>query len=63
MEQPRVGERSLQTWLHLHGADLFDGEVEVTEGFGLLLWRAVEQQFGKGEMGSGDLGANGVRAA
>ena len=36
-------QRPFKRWLHLHLAELFDGEVEVLEGV-LLIGRVVVQQ-------------------
>ena len=50
-------QRSLQGRLHLHLAELADGEVEMLQRFGALAGVVRQQQLGELEAGEGDLGA------
>jgi len=44
-------QRSLQRRLHLHLAELIDGEVEVLLSLRLLVWIVFKKQFSKLEPG------------
>ena len=49
LEQPAVPQRPLQRRLHLHVAQLCDGEVEVLDGGVVLVRVVLQQQLGQGQ--------------
>ena len=59
LQQPTMPQRPLQRRLHLHVAQLGDGEVEVLDGRNMLVGVFLQEQFGQIETYQCYFGAEG----